>query len=36
MPHVFIEQKKFDIVWTDALWLVTMKQIIGGKLANVI
>ena len=22
--------KKFDIVWTDALWLVMKKQIIGG------
>ena len=34
MPHAFIESKKFDIVETDALWLVGLmkKQIIGGNL----
>ena len=31
MPHAFIDSKKFDIVETDALWLVMKKQIIGGK-----
>ena len=28
-PDAFIDSKKFDRVWTDSLWLVMKKKIIG-------